>query len=466
VAPSASAKKNFGWPCYEGAGRQGAYDAANLSLCESLYNQGSGAVAAPYYTYAHANNVVPNEACPKGGSAISGLAFYPTASAPYPAAYRGALFFADYARQCIWAMQTGTNGLPSASKIVTFAAGAARPVDLAVGPDGMLYYVDLGGTVRRFRYFSGNQPPVAALSATPVSGRPPLQVTFDATATVDPDVGDTEFLIYEWDFNYQPANGFHPDASATGNKAPTHSYSTEGTFTAALRVRDRNGLTDLKTQEIEVGVGKPTAFIDAPASNFTWATDQVITFSGHATDVEDGVLPASQLTWELVLFHCYPAGGCHEHHQRTMAGVASGSFPGPDHEYPSYLELRLTATDSQGKTSTSSIQLTPKTVALTFATSPAKRDLTVGADTRTTPFTVTVIAGSTITVSAPTTVRGPFGSTCTLRGWSDGGAATHTLVAPAEDATFTAAYALPGSPPRRCGGPQSGPVTPRRSVSP
>lgn len=465
VAPSATAQKNFGWPCYEGAGRQSGYDSANLSLCETLYAQGTGAVSAPYYAYAHANTVVANEACPKGGSAITGLAFYPTGSAPYPSAYRGALFFADYARQCIWAMQTGTNGLPSASKIVTFAVGAARPVDLTIGPDGMLYYVDLGGTVRRFRYFSGNQPPVAAMSATPVSGPPPLAVKFDATATMDPDAGDTELLTYEWDFNYQPVNGFHVDA--TGTRTPTYTYANAGTFTAALRVRDRGDLTDLKTQTIEVGADKPLVTIDTPGSSLRWSTDQVIPFSGHAVDAGGNTLPASQLTWELILFHCYPGGGCHEHHEQTMAGVASGSFPGPDHEYPSYLELRLTATDSLGRTSTAGAQLTPQTVNLTFDTSPARWDLTVGADTRTAPFTVTVIAGSTVTVSAPSTVNASALQTCTLRGWSDGGAATHVIVAPAAGTRFTAVYARNlGSPPQRCGGsPQPG-TAPRRSLLP
>jgi hypothetical protein len=35
---------------------------------------------------------------------------------------------------------------------------------------------------------------------------------------------------------------------------------------------------------------------------------------------------------------------------QTFTGVASGSFGAPDHEYPSYLELELTATDSGGLT--------------------------------------------------------------------------------------------------------------------
>src|SRR5918996_617877 len=61
---------NFGWPCYEGAGRQAGYDSANLNICETLYGQ-TGAHTGPYYTYNHAATVVTGEACPTGSSSIS-----------------------------------------------------------------------------------------------------------------------------------------------------------------------------------------------------------------------------------------------------------------------------------------------------------------------------------------------------------------------------------------------------------
>jgi glucose/arabinose dehydrogenase len=47
TAPTGSATRNFGWPCYEGAGPQGGYQGAGLNLCSSLYNT-PGSVAAPY----------------------------------------------------------------------------------------------------------------------------------------------------------------------------------------------------------------------------------------------------------------------------------------------------------------------------------------------------------------------------------------------------------------------------------
>ena len=43
--------------------------------------------------------------------------------------------------------------------------------------------------------------------------------------------------------------------------------------------------------------------------------------------------------------HCPTVDTCHVHPGETFDGVASGSFVAPDHEYPSYLRLSLTATD-------------------------------------------------------------------------------------------------------------------------
>ena len=50
------------------------------------------------------------------------------------------------------------------------------------------------------------------------------------------------------------------------------------------------------------------------------------------------------------MHHC--PSNCHTHAVQTFSGVASGSFAAPDHEYPSWLELRLTATDSLGLSGT------------------------------------------------------------------------------------------------------------------
>ena len=127
--------------------------------------------------------------------------------------------------------------------------------------------------------------------------------------------------------------------------------------------------------------------------------------------------------------------------------MASGSFLAPDHEYPSHLELELTATDSSGLTDTESIRLDPRTVTLTFNTTPGGLRLTVGGTTATASFTRTVIVGSTNTISANSPqMKGK--KTYVFLSWSDGGAQTHNIVAPATNATYTARLG-PADPPSR-----------------
>jgi hypothetical protein len=128
---------------------------------------------------------------------------------------------------------------------------------------------------------------------------------------------------------------------------------------------------------------------------------------------------------------------------QTFTGVSSGSFTTPDHEYPSHLELRLTATDSGGLTSARSVLLAPQTVDLTFQSAPAGLQLVVGPTGQAAPFTRTVIVGSSNSVSAPSPQT--LGSASyTFSAWSDGGQRTHSVTAPAADATYTATFAPTG----------------------
>ena len=414
---------NFGWPCYEGNGRMSSYDNANLPLCESLYS-GSGQTA-PFFTYNHADAIVPGEQCAAGGDSVSGLAFYP-ASGPYPAAYQGSLFFADYSRGCIWSMNTSTRA------VTAFVQQAAGPVDLAIGPGGELYYVDLGGTVRRIRYFPANQPPIASIVANPTTGQVPLTVGFDGSGSTDADPADQGRLTFQWDFQ---GDGTFDASGATAQ----FTYPTAGTFTARLRVTDTLGAFDDETVTIQPGNAAPTAFIDTPAAGTMWRVGDTIAFTGHATDPQQGTLPASALNWQLRMQHCSTPTACHTHVLQTWTGVGGGSFVAPDHEFPSYLELVLTATDAQGLSHTVIRRLDPRTVRLTFTSSPAGVSLTVGSFTGAAPFTREVIQGSTNTVSAPANYTSGL-QKYVFDHWSDGGAQTHVIVAPTADTTYTATY--------------------------
>jgi PKD repeat protein/glucose/arabinose dehydrogenase len=427
--------ENFGWPCYEGDGRQSGYDSADLNMCENLYAQGSGAIVAPYFTYNHADKVVSGESCPTGSSSISGLAFYQ--GGDYPATYADALFFADYSRDCIWVMPAGTNGLPNPSARATFVANALNPVALQIGPGGDLFYADFdGGTIRRVVYNdpSGNQPPTAVIGANPTSGHAPLNVALSASGSSDPDPGTT--LTYAWDLDN---DGAFDDSTAV---SLNRSFSTAGVYLVRLKVTDGDGAFGVDTQQILVDATPPTAVIDTPLATQTWKVGDVISFSGHATDAEQGTLPAAALTWTLLMEHC--PSNCHSHVIQTFPGVASGSFTAPDHEYPSHLHLQLTATDSTSLTGQDDVELNPQTVNLTFASSPSGLQLVVGSDAHTAPFTQTVIRGSTNSISAPSPQQ-LGGQSYGFVSWSDGGARTHNIVANAT-ATYTATFAVGAGP--------------------
>jgi glucose/arabinose dehydrogenase len=422
--------ENFGWPCYEGVGRQSGYDGANLSICETLYGQ-AGAVTAPYHAYNHSNRVVEGETCPTGSSSIAGMQFeFSAAANSYPAEYDGALFFADYSRDCIWMMPKGADSRPVPGQVRTFVAGAANPVNLETGPGGDLFYVDFdGGTIRRIQYFSTNQPPTAVAQATPTTGAAPLTVSFNGTGSSDPDPGDT--LAYAWDLD---GDGAFDDASTA---QATYTYTAQGTYAAMLRVTDSHGASDTDTVPIAVGNTPPTPTIATPAPGTTWKVGDVVSFSGSATDQQDGTIPASRLSWSLVIQHC--PSNCHQHPIQTFSGVAGGSFTAPDHEYPSYLELTLTATDSGGLTGTRTLRLDPRTVVLSFQTTPGGLRLAINGTQGTATFTRTVIVGSTNTVSA-VSPQPKGGKSYSFASWSDGGAQTHTIVAPATAATYTARF--------------------------
>lgn len=446
-APTDAAADNFGWPCYEGQGRQGGYDAANLGLCEDLYAT-PGAVSSPYLVYNHSSKVVSGESCPTGSSSLAGADFY--TGDEYPAGFAGAFVFADYSRDCIWAMKT-TGGVPDPGKIVTLVAGASNPVELEPGPAGDIFYADIeNGTIHRIR-FAGNRPPVATATANPTSGPLPLNVQFDGSGSSDPNQGDP--LSYAWDLD---GDGQYDDSIAV---SPQRTYTQAATIAVGLRVTDSGGLSATDQVTITPGNSPPEPQITTPTTATSWSVGEAIDFSGGATDPEDGPLGADRLTWKLTLQHC--PSNCHSHPFQTYERVKSGSFNAPDHEYPSHLELTLTATDSLGLSASKTVALQPRTVALRLESSPTGLTLALNANSGPAPLTGTVIEGSSNSVSAPSPQQ-LGGQSYDFLSWSDGGAATHQLVADSSG-TYTASFgqsqaaarsaapAIPACSPKRKG---------------
>ncbi len=423
----ASEEKNFGWPCYEGASRQPAYEALGLTVCRDLY--AADRHVPPYFVYAHDAEVVAADGCGAGQGAVTGLAFY--AGGVYPAEYRGALFFADYSRGCIWALMPGADGLPNPDDRRTFVAAAPQPVQLLIGPGNDLYYTSLSGELHRVVALGTNTPPVASLTATPSDGAVPLTVAFDASASSDADPGDT--LTFTWDLD---GDGAFDDAAG-----PTagYVYSNAGERKASVRVADSRGAIATATQTITAGdVGGGLLAEVTAVTPQMFRVGETIEFSGEGFDGA-APLPAANLSWDLVVQHCPVVDRCHPHVVESFEGVASGSIVAPEHEYPYYLQLILRVSTADGRQATSVARLDPMTVEVALESDPPGLVLALNQAALPTPFSQTLVLGAQSTLSAPDHAGYLFA------GWSDGGAQAHLVVVD-DTARYRATYRMSPTP--------------------
>ena len=351
----------------------------------------------------------------------------------YPAAYQGSYFFADYVQNWIRRLTfdaagnvTGVHNFEPADGSVDGPYGDI--VYLTEGPDGAIYYLDLGysdisgqfgvSKVRRIRFVQSNQPPVAASTATPAAGPTPLAVAFSSAGSSDPE---GQPVTYAWDFG---------DGATSNTANPAHTYTQPGQYTVRLQVSDGVNTTSALPLSISAG-GRPTATILAPTDGSSFRAGDVISFSGGATDPDDGTLPASAFSWNIDFLH-----EGHSHPGTPVTGVSSGTFtvPTSGHDFSGNTRYRvsLTVTDSTGLTDTKSVVVVPSKVNLTFGTVPAGATLYLDGIARTTPFVYDTLIGFQHTVEARNQTSG--GNNYTFASWSDGGAQTHTVVAPANGA--------------------------------
>jgi PKD repeat protein len=129
-----------------------------------------------------------------------------------------------------------------------------------------------------------NQPPEAALTAAPISGDPPMLVSFDASASSDPD---GVIVRYDWDFG-------DGTVQEDGPAQVSHTYTTIGTFTATVTVTDNEGATDTAVVFIST-TGAPVIPV---AFQFNFG-DLPYTGSNSPAHAESA-LPSSLDTWQTV----------------------------------------------------------------------------------------------------------------------------------------------------------------------
>jgi len=415
---------DYGWNCREGTlvlNTQAPCPAPNM--------------VGPIHQYGHTT----------GCSSITGGAFVPN-GAGWPSYYDDAYLFGDYVCKRIFRMKPLSGG---GFERTTFATDLAigGPVSLAFGPegspyDGSLYYTTYagGGQVRRISYVVGNKAPTASVKVTNENyGEQTKEFQFSGQDSTDFESGP---LTYAWDFDY--ANDtFEPDPNATGATA-SHTYGTQGTYTVALRVTDDEGASDISTVQVYPGdTAPPRPVIGSPAAGKLFRVGEGIALSGSATDADEPN-NAPSLQWEVIRHHTAPNTHTHPLKQGTGSTLPF-TAPGPEdlrsmNPAGNYLEIRLTATDSQGLSTTVTRNLKPKTTYVRFATRPTAFYLVLNGTKFRAPRTFLSWEGYKLNVSAPPQRRD--GRWYVFRAWSDGRGNPHTIVTPENNTTYVATFRL------------------------
>jgi glucose/arabinose dehydrogenase len=426
---------NFGWPCYEGgftdrAQQEGEATASirqvgykshprTIDFCNDMYAKGQEIVRKPLYNYRH-----PYDSTGKDlGASITGVAFYE--GTVYPAKYRGALFFADYAQKFIRYLTFDADGRPTAHNFATEVGSNLGAVELFSGPDKSIYavYIDLKtrtSQVRRFKSVGGeNSKPVVKASVSPTSGDLPLVIAATSSNSYDPDGQPIKF---SWDFG---------DGTTATEPDVNHVYAKAGTYTVTVTVTETSApfASSSDSFTVRAGLKAPIARILTPSFGTKYEIGKEIAFSGEATtDLPDEL----QLTWTILQIH-----NQHTHLVSEIDGAA-GRFTPVEHSDNTAYELCLVASIGEGLADQKCVRLEPKVTPYVFSSEPAGATINYLDEEKdvVAPHIAYPIVGSEQTIQAPKIYAGR-----TFVGWSDGfNQLARSFITESRPENFTAIY--------------------------
>lgn len=416
-----AAGANYGWPTTEGDFNQASYP--NFTR--------------PFYAYSHGSGTFQ-------GYAITGGAFYNPASpgaGAFPASYNGDYFFADYVNNWVNVVDLGSG---AATRFISDAVGT---VDLKVGADGSLYYLSRNpGVVARVTYTASQAPAITgqpAAATAPVGG----SATFRVTAS-----GGSP-LAYQWQKQEAGASTWANIAGATGTSYTLANAqpADDGDLFRAVVTNPAGSATSAAARVTVTANRAPTATItiNSGLTNGKFVAGKPIGVTLAATDPEDGALAAARLAYRVDYISSIASGNpAVRPFIPTTTGQGSASFTpattGPYTLTDVAYRVILTATDSGGLATTTSVDVAPNVATLTVTTAPGGLQVTVDGQPFAAPRTFSSVVGFERPIGAAPS-QALNGTTYNFASWSDGGAATHTISTPATATTYTATYAAASS---------------------
>ncbi|MBC8106261.1 MAG: PQQ-dependent sugar dehydrogenase, partial [Anaerolineae bacterium] len=395
---------NYGWPITEGAFDPLAFP--------NLTN--------PFLTYNHSE-----------GQATIGGAFYEPDIFTFPPQYHGKYFYGDFPAGWIRYVD------PVTKSVNGFATGANFMTGLKVADDGALWYlarttaVGGVGTGQVFRIqHSTAQAPQIALQPESQTATPGDAASFTVSA-----LGSAP-LTFQWKRNNVDIVGATSD---TYTIASVSAADNGAAFRCVVTNAFGNATSDAATLTVTQNT-RPVPVITAPTVGTTYRGGQEIFFAGTATDAQDPTIPASAFTWKVDLFH-----DTHSHpYLPPTKGVTNGSFTIATIGETSpnvFYRITLTVIDSAGLTQSTTRDIQPRKANLTLKTNLPGLSVNLDGQPRTAPSTIQGVEGISRSLeAAPTQEAG--GKTYHFVGWSDGGAAQHSISFPSADATYTAFYSV------------------------
>ena len=178
-----------------------------------------------------------------------------------------------------------------------------------------------------------DRPPVASFTTTPSSAPTATTLTFNGTASYDPD---GTVVSYSWDFGDQ--------ATGTGTVV-THSYTYAKTYTVTLRVTDNGGVTGSTSSQVTIGDRPPVvSFTPSPTiAN----TGQSITLSITVSD-PDGTIVSTRVDWGDSLVQLYSGAISSASHSYSSTGSSTSKI----------FTIIITGTDNNASYTSTSSQVT------------------------------------------------------------------------------------------------------------
>jgi phosphodiesterase/alkaline phosphatase D-like protein len=178
-----------------------------------------------------------------------------------------------------WSITFGDGGSASGTG-APGVAFAAHTYNTACNCNAVLTVTDnvgATGSISVGIHVTTNQVPVASLVVTPASGTVPVNVSFDGSASVDPD----NIPLKSWSLDF--ADGSTPAAGtgAVPNAIP-HTYTAPGTYNAKLTVVDSSNASASKTVTVTVNP-QPTITIANASATEGQPENFLVTLSAVST---------------------------------------------------------------------------------------------------------------------------------------------------------------------------------------